>query len=530
MNDRQNLEHLDRRGAHAALDARARAAARPRPAFDPDQARTLPAPARLSDHRRPRRPFVAIVAAAAVVVGLIAVGVVQHRADDGDSRPAGVTTVQPRPFVAADLPKGLVLAGASGADESGDQVGPISVYGSAPDDPTLGVMVMHANAKAFADWPRVTVDGRTVITDDSGGFGRNVAVSVRGDRSIVVTSPRFSVADLAKLVDEVTIDESRPVVPESALPDGVRLLGQDADFAADSGMLGASLGGLKEGFATLYQRDAQVKGGTNISVASTPGDEVRLNTVRLWSTELKTTSVRGHAAVFTSRGLAGSDGLGLLTLSWLERSGEVLRVSGFGANEAELRTVAEGVRPVPADEWDKLLEQTQLGDLGEPKPGQIILGRGRFPSGTTWALRVIVDPADGSDGDPALDLQVSANDRSGGVSVGSNVGYGSAEGRGSTRTPQVLPQTLTTTRGKQRFAAGLLRDDVTRVSLVDESGESLGNAEMIRANGRVAWVAELHRRPVSVVAFDASGSELARHPLEDGADSSSGPATTIPGN
>lgn len=509
MNDRQSLEQLDQRGAAAAVDARACAASRPRPAFDPAAARTMPAPARLSVHCRSRRPFVAVAAAAAVVVAGIAVGVVQHRTNDDDNRPAGVTTVQPRPFLATDLPNGLALVGASGADSSGGSMGPMLVYGSAPDDPALGVIVVNEDPKAFADWPRVTVDGRTVITDDSGGFGKNVVVVVRGDRTLILSSPTLSLSSVAKLAERVTIEGSRPVVPESALPDGVRLLGEDADPMADSGAISVSRGGFSEGFLTAYQRGTG-PGGATVTVTSTSGDEVRLNATRLLANQSKITSVRGHQGLFTNQKLTAGAGLEVQTLSWLERPEEVLRVSGYGATEAELRTVAEGLQPVPADEWRKLLERTKLGELSPSSdtPPVTKLGRGRFADGTAWALLRHDDKGSGG-----LDLKVALD----GDSDTSEAHSGSAQATGTPggEPAGVFTENLVQLRGDRHFAAGMLRSDVATVVLLDGQGRSSGKAAVLTGNGAPAWVAELTTDPTVVVARAADGRELDRVTLSN---------------
>src|SRR5699024_1457716 len=108
------LDDLDRRAAAAADDLKAHAAARPRPAFDPDPGRAIPVAPGGDRRGADRRPLFLAAAAILLVVGGFAW---QAARPDGGSDPAtpvetgGDPDVRLTPLVTDQLPAPLLPGG-----------------------------------------------------------------------------------------------------------------------------------------------------------------------------------------------------------------------------------------------------------------------------------------------------------------------------------------------------------------------------------------------------------------------------------
>lgn len=532
MND---FENFDQRARRAAADVRSHAAARPRPVFDPADASLLPAPARLGD-RRSRRP---LLAAAAVVLLVLAGGlalVVRHQGDD-DRGPADTTTTTepPRPFVATDLPRGLQIAGAidqsSVASQSmkldaGGEFSALQVYGPSVDDPQLGVGLLTDESNDYAEFKKVEAGGRTVLTLDDAGLGKHVVIVRRDKRAVYAMSPVLDRATLADVAEGAVVNGLEVQVPTGVLPDGFDFLTEEPGPLGPVGEFRNMVTGSLVGSSAVYMRgttsstsdtpdgpDANtpvVDDSATVVVRSMPAEPAGVQAARLFADDVTETSIRGHEALVTTSQVAGSGaGTVVRMVTWLERPGELLRVTGYGVSVEELTRTAEGVRPVPADEWADLVERTQLGEFSAASdtPPATELGRGRFADGTAWSLlgRDLDDPG-GRSASIELNVAIGGNsDTSTGFS-----GSGQAIGPGNGEPPEVFSQTLVQQRGGRHFAAGLVRSDVARVELLDEQGRSAGAATMLDSSAGRAWVVELTADPTVLVARAAGGQELDR--------------------
>lgn len=513
MND---FEQLDQRARLAADDLRSRAAARPRPAFDPADASLLPAPVRLDRHRS-RRPF---LAAAAVILLVLAAGlalVVRHQGDndDGPASPTS-TTEPPRPFVATDLPKGLAFSGAADARSAGGDRGsdfsPLQVYGPSIDRPELGVALVPAGASDMDEAKPVEVNGRTVYTYDDVGLGKRAVVVRHGKRAVLAVSPVLDREVLASVAEQSRIDGGEVEVPQAALPDGFHLLTEEPDPIGPSG-IAALRGGSLEGSMAVYMRDAssgeampEPDETAFVTVGSVAGDEARLQAVRLWSDAASETTVRGHRALLTSSSTPRTGDTPALVsrvVTWIERPGELLRVAGYGVSAAELQAVAESVRPVGTKEWSDLVERSQLGEFADTTSSEpsVEIGRGRFADGTGWRLAA---EESGSTGGPDPEKIVTPLLI---VALGGN--SDTSSGVSGSATPDVIFQSnVTLDQGGRYFTAGIVNPSVDVVELRRVDGSVIERAQMVEGGGRRGWVAELTEDPTVIVALAADGREL----------------------
>jgi len=272
-----------------------------------------------------------------------------------------------------------------------------------------------------------------------------------------------------------------------------------------------------------------------ISAEMMAGDDSRLTAMRMYFTDPHHTTVRGHDAIAgtlgdQTTGVTGFEHLSVLM--WSERPGELIRVFGANVSDADLRTVAEGLQPASDTEWAKLVERTKLGDF-QPDAQRTELGRGTFPDGTPWVLRVQARGATDLSASTELSVAVGSGETSsgGGFSDSASSSGGSSTG---TSDPVPFPSTTTSTIGGRHFASGLLADAVDKVELRRADGSVIEDALIVSGHGYRAWLAELTVDKTTVVALDRTGKELARMTLEQGADgvstSSSGPttATSVP--
>lgn len=252
-----------------------------------------------------------------------------------------------------------------------------------------------------------------------------------------------------------------------------------------------------------------------------------MQAIRLWSDTVSETTVRGHAALVTSEvfpGLPTDQGTNIRrVVTWLERPGELLRVSGFGVTQVELETLAKGVRPVANKEWASLVERTELGEFNDAANGEKStgVGTGRFADGTAWRLAAEESgSAGGTDPQPFVTPRLSValggdSDSSSGTSSSSGASSGSGAASGSGQSDAAFLSNQTLDKGGRHFAAGIVGRSVATVELRRPDGSVIGTAAIIDGGGYRGWVAELIEDPTVVVAHAVDGRELDRITFSD---------------
>ncbi|MDQ3391442.1 MAG: hypothetical protein M3508_08920 [Actinomycetota bacterium] len=525
MNEHELLERLDERAASAAADLRAAAARRPIPEFDTEGVRLTRLPEQ--SWRRFTRPLVGIAAAVVLLAGAGGwwVAVRDDSAPDQTNTPETPTPVEPRPFVATELPDGMAMRKAFAdrpADDNASPVGPGTIYGPAETEPGLVVFVVGewSSDEEVNGLERIEVDGREayVVKPSAGGGGTQVIVPVDGDRAVFAGGPSLSRDDLVRLATRTIVDDLRATVPDDALPDGWHPLLVEPDAG---GLISPFLfgGGSVNGSGTVYY----MEGGEDFTMlGSVAGDQARMFAATMFAGQVEEVTIRGHRALVMK--YAETSDSRVVTVIWLEKPGELVGLSGVGLSVGEMLSIAEGVRPVSAAEFTDLVERSKLGGL-DADPADTV-GEGQFPDGSRWVLR------QGTDGStPSPELNVAITDDTGGSSSQSSSGSssGSESGRG-------LVAVTTVEYEDRTFAAGFVTDDVVAVELRQPDGSVLGNAEVVTGAGHTGWVTELTVPATVAVALDANGNEVGRTTLTrsgnilDGRAAVTTPATEVPGS
>lgn len=510
--DQELLRGLDDRAASAAADLRSRAAARPAPAFDPERPMPLaaPQPAGSRTALAPRR----LLAAAAVLV--LVAGAASWWTigrDDHDPAPTTTTTGGLQPYVATDLPDGLVLGGAYHLDEgtSGSGSGSslaMAFYGPSDGDPEVGVVAgkeLTQDAGKLGD-PVELPDGRVARPLDATFLGsRSLLVTGRGD-PVVLTARSQTQDELLALAAGTAVRGGRASIEADALPDGWRLLVTEPNLVAAISPLGAARNGADEvEYGAYYAEPSSADESVvrTVSVTAVVGDEARLAVAKLLFADVHAVDVGGHP------GLAGTmpagDDLGgdLRVVTWAPTPGTIIRLTATSISEDDLVRVARSVRPATRAAFAELERQASLGELDSRSDGQVEIGRGTFADGTEWVLR-----SSGSEGGvpTSTELSVSLADGSGPASSG---GSSSSGGDGSGPfDEEALRSVEVVDQGGRQFGSGLVADAVTKVELRRADGSVLGSAQLVEGAGAKAWVAELTEVPTVVVALDATGKEL----------------------
>jgi|GEM_PF-4890060 len=522
MNEHELLERLDERAASAAADLRAAAARRPIPEFDTEGVRLTRLPEQ--SRRRFTRPLVGIAAAVVLLAGAGGwwVAVRDDSAPDQTNTPETPTPVEPRPFVATELPDGMTMTDAfEGRPADFDQppIGPATVYGPADTEPGLLVLVLGdwSGGDAVDGLERFEVDGREAyVYGPSAGVGTQVVVPIGGDRAVVAGGPEFSRDELARLATRTVVDDLRSAVPDDALPDGWRALLVEPDPMA----LVSPLASFGRGFGTGPWTIYSLEGGEDFTMlGSVAGGEPTLFAATLFAERVEETTVRGHRALvvhFPTPVGAGSSGFDVLMVTWSERPGELIRLSGIEESEDELLSIAEGVRPVSADEFADLAERSALGEL-DADPADTV-GEGTFADGSRWVLRR-------SDDGEFPELSVL-------VAVGSDDMFSESSSSSSssgTDAEHGFIAVTTVEQDDRTFAAGFVSDDVVAVKLLRLPDRSdAGNAEIATGAGHTGWVAELDAPTIVAVAVDANGDEVARTTLTRSDSSIRGESESVP--
>ncbi|MCU1351750.1 MAG: hypothetical protein JWM05_959, partial [Acidimicrobiales bacterium] len=264
-----------------------------------------------------------------------------------------------------------------------------------------------------------------------------------------------------------------------------------------------------------------------LAVGSAASDEGALAVLRLVGADVATESVRGHDAVVSSNAFAPQREQ-TLSVSWLERPGELVQLTGSRVSRADLLRVAGGLRPAEDGEWQDLARRTRLGELNR-LAGSVEVGRGEFGGGVEWVLTAEPSVPAGGGYSPALGLDLAPD---GSTSVSSSsTGSGSTDGSGVG-----LRSTGTTERGGRHFAYGLVGPRVDTVRVV-QGGTTIAEAKVIGGAQR-GWALEIPARPcpgrcprppmAQVIALAADGSELGRDQLAGGSNTSGGGSGSAP--
>lgn len=526
-----DLDPIDERGRAAAADLRARAGSRPRPVFDPEAAALVaptPIAARRSGWHDPRR----LAVAAAVVLVLVGCAIWAGMGADDDG-PADVTTTttEVRPFRPTELPAGFELSYA--ADVAVDEVapgslgGPLVLYGPSGDDPRLGLSwISEENAELDEGEAVGEVDGRTVRRlETSGMLNPTVAVADPDGGWLLATSPELSEEDLVAVVGAASATDGRATVPDDALPDGWSELG-----TSQTGLLGPSSVAAMRGAPSVALRSMLYAGPdegdlpTSITVTSSGGDQLALDAALVTSPSVEEVTVRGHRALLVSldsEALTDEEGIvtpASFTVSWLESPGELVSVSGFSVDRDELLRAAESVEPVADAEWERLVEQTRLGDLGGLVDQGEEIARGDFADGTAWVLYDLGATADEGDGGPggAVEPQLSLHTTlaTGSGSMTTSMGMAtSGDGDGAPLRSLAIDQVA----GRQ-LAYGWTVADAVEVRALGADGTVLdetGTSPLPDAAVGSWFVLELPAGTTELELVDAGGTVLGATLLSD---------------
>lgn len=532
-------DQFEQRAAQAGADLRSRAAARPIPPFDASRAMSAPAPA-LADSpvRRLQGRSRVLAAAAAVVVLAVGATWFAGRSDDGDDDRARVTSTLPRPFRAGVVPDGFTLSSAgeisdaetSGEGDTSDEVLPLHLYGPSAEDPRLGLSVIDTWTDDEDLGPDTVItigDRRGRLLEDMGFGKRTVIVTLpNGAGGVALMSQSMTRQELIALAEQVTREGDRPVVPADALPSDWREVGLEPDGILMANQLMVLRGSATTSNYVAYVGSAPEQGA--VVVASMPGDVGRLHAVQVAVNQFDDVTVRGHQAIFGEAAAIPDSGLGEgFVVTWEERPGEIIRVSGYGLDRDAALALAEGIEPVGSAEWKQLVTDSRLGELPEtdnPNQGDSV-ARGEFADGTAWILRV--QPAEG-EADPAmapqLTLDVALPSSSSSSSAGSSSQSGASE-------EVAFPSTSVVEMGGRRFTATVIRGDVASVVGRGADGQVLVTATVGDAESFRWAVLEAVDGVVEVVALDAAGAELGQFdvaPVGD-IDGESSPTTVVSG-
>lgn len=546
MNEEQILNDLDERAIPAAADIEARAASRPAPAFDPDRAPTVPfaSPGGAASSSRLRSPFFA--AAAAAVVALLAAGLwFGTRTDSNDDHADQVISGSIQPYLPNVVPEGMVLAGAGEEDGSGrtdpglNAFGALTTYGPALDDPRIAVTALRdgvgLDSSRVPDARQVSVGDRTGYLTENSGLGSGFTLEVPATESLagpslIIFGPDVDEGLLVEVALGTSLDGLDATVSPEVLPSGWRLLASEPDgLMAASGPMAVMRGSAQTRMAGAVYVSEDQERSLMVSVAARTSES--LHTQRLFLAGVETVRIRGHEAVLGHTDAGSAEVEPGVTFSWIEpyrsvqwmeRPGEMITVAGLGLSREELVAAAESMEPVEPTRWRELVEAAELGDLeGESSYNavRVELGRGRFSDGTAWVLRHRTD-------DDWLELSVAL---SGGsteerfAEIGSEI-----SDSGSADDDEAFQSSSTLQRGGRRFAYGWLRDDVTRVEVRRSDGSPGSDAEVVRAEGLVAWVVEVSPDATELVAYADDGTEVGVEPVHRSGEGSA-PEPLLPG-
>lgn len=332
-------------------------------------ARTVTDVRRRAPHRR--RLLVALaVVLVVVVVGLIAVArrnTTEHAATVG-----GHPALQP--FAPTVLPPGWQIRAAAVSDAARPRI-PAVLYAnpeSLGKPGANGLLVQATTAQTIAgsaaacerSGPAVP---RAVTVEPCQGFARSARVKVSGVVLELDALATLSDQDLLRAAYSVILSADRPVVPASALPQGVRDLGiVNAPTVRStflSGTPSPPAGGYTEFFGPPTSVDSVWPLGIELNAAPAGPADLAFASFGANLCPPKE-SCRQVAVTPVSVDIAGSAG-------WLEYSGvspapvpvvfwvhdgQLLRLDGYGITEEQTLAAARSMQPVDARRWATFLQ------------------------------------------------------------------------------------------------------------------------------------------------------------------------------
>lgn len=536
---------LDTRAANAAGNLREVAARRPVPTFEPGR---LPAPAPAAEPGRSPARMLAVAAVVVLVAGVVG-GAAVLRRDDGGA-PDRLTAEQvdpPRPHVAGWLPDGWESLGTWSIEPGEEETSLLADFQVLGTDGTPVVAIgMGPGIESFTDdedaststrQERVEVDGREVWRVTTPFAGDSTwSVVAAGDRSIVVIAPTLDDEERDRLAAGAAWDGSTLTLPEAA-EDWEHLLTLDDAMAA----MPIALYRQQVFGAVAYQASYalppavtdEAMTGVSITTAGVVSDTTAVT--RLFAPASRMIEVRGHDAAVGTFEEAGTT---FRFVTWQERPGEKITVTGSDVTEEELLRIAEDVRPADRTTWDGLELDTRLGRFNQhldPGVRVVELGTGETADGVAWRLVNKVPDGTAEPLSTGLELFVAMD---GGRSLGME-GF-------SADSSSPFTESIVTGVDDDRLllAAGLVVDEVAAVRIERPDGGVIAESDLLEAEGHRAWVAEVPPEGIVVVALDGAGAELDRMPVngtdgcgapndgsavgEDCLGIGSGVATTVP--
>jgi len=491
-----------------------------------------------------------LAAAAAVLVLAAVAGILALRSTGAETVPAEAASGNPRPFVAGHLPAGYEVAGIGGVGTPGvpfwgtfDPIGTgaTTIYGPEASRPGLVVQALPGPASDWIDPAQTDLidlpGGRTADPIDDLGLGKHALRVARGDRATQLITTTMEADELQAVASEAVVDgDARLDLDAVDLPAGWHEL---SHFSSDEdGPSDTFLAALEDGASVAFYTDRPLPspdsdddgharlgdGDGAIAVSSSAGDERELYARAAVAAASSTTTVRGHNAIVATMPTHAGDEVPLRSISWIERPGELVRVTASGLDEPALVAAAEDVRPVSPKEWKALAEQSQTGAFDAVRTGEeapIEVGQGRFPDDLTW--RLSVTPGDAGD-DPVVHLAVSPPADGGDPA--------STSGRGTAADPaaRAILATETIDFGDLRLYSGaLVAPEVARVEVRDADGTVIARPDIVEGHGHRGVATPVATASATLVALAADGTELDRAKLRApsdlptaGADSGSG--------
>jgi hypothetical protein len=365
---------------------------------------------------RGRRLWLAVAAAAVVVIGVVAA------LSGGDGRPGVTSGGEPGYLLPGWLPDGLEPFAAVDGDvvaRGSDATAQVAVYGdpsaadpwartiavtyvddagraaadAAGDDPAFGLGVSREQIEVGGQ-PATLTDRDAWYVDWAAGGG---TLTVFGSEA--VTRDEVLAAAAAASPD-VTIGAA-------SLPSGFVEMARGPRYAAGSRFVTEGMPPV--GLLVTYTTDGRPHAGDTpgLAVMQRPGDAaavdlLRLNEATSWSTE-----VRGQHAVGVTT--ADPPASNQVALQWLDPSGQLVTIYAVGLSDDEVVRVAEELAPASEADIDHLLREyaddhIPVGDeaadesTGATEDGQAEVASGE-QDGLRWTLL-----AAGNSGEASLEL------------------------------------------------------------------------------------------------------------------------------
>lgn len=454
---------------------------------------------------RRSRPWWLAAAAAAVLVAAGLGSVVASRPDGHSSTASGGR--DGAYLVPGWVPDGLRLLGVTDPDAvglDGASAGEVVVYGdAAAEDPWAGrtISALYVDTPPDAlpqdgrqDRDTVTVAGQTATIADRDGFviergvdGGTLAVSGSDD---VTRDEALGAAEGA---------DTGPAIDPDALPAGFAEIAR-GPLSASIGWFSSTYGsGLTDGaWAVQYEGGTNDEGDPLVLVVQRPGTRDAVDLARVQDQIASPTEVRGHDAVSWTDADHRE-----VALQWLEPPGNLVTVVGRGITEANLRRIAEGLRPARDGEIPRMVDEVEVATTTEDADST------RMPALEEGQFEVATGE---SDGEP---WRLVATDRPGEIGLETWYRDGSA-GTGWDDVASIQPLEVVSSQvatWDSSIVFGLVEDGAAIA--VEPAGHEpvvvqLFDVEGWSSSAFVAFVPAGVDGDVTVVAHRPDGTELAR--------------------